>query len=376
MKKIGLYGGTFNPPHKEHINIAKNVLCELDLDLMIVIPSYISPHKIGVDVADGQARLEMLKLAFDGEEKIIVSDYELCKREVSYTYLTVEYFKNLYKDDELFLIMGSDMLENFPTWKNPQIIAKNVNIVLVQRVFDNIDTKKIVEDFTNKFNKPVVITKYLGQNYSSTSIRIRANLDLEFENQTSEKVYNYIIENNVYKKDKYYDFVCKKLPKKRREHTYGVILTAISLAKKLGVDSQKCALSALLHDVAKYEDYKNYKNFIVDSDVPKNVIHQFLGEHVIKEELGITDTDILNAVKYHTTARANMSMVEKIVYVADLIEQGRNYDGVEQLRKAVFNDFESGFKLCLKEVYKLLLKSEKPIYYLTKQAYDCYVDNK
>ncbi len=376
MKKIGLYGGTFNPPHKEHINIAKNVLCELDLDLLIVIPSYISPHKIGVDVADGQARFEMLKLAFDGEEKIIVSDYELCKREVSYTYLTVEYFKNLYKDDELLLIMGSDMLENFPTWKNPEIIAKNVNIVLVQRVFDNIDTKKIVENFTNKFNKPVIITKYLGQNYSSTSIRIRANLDLEFVNQTSEKVYNYIVENSVYKKDKYYDFVCKKLPKKRREHTYGVILTAISLAKKLGVDSKKCQLAALLHDVAKYEDYKNYKNFKIDGEVCESVIHQFLGEHVIKEELGITDIEILNAVKYHTTARANMSIVEKIVYVADLVEQGRNYDGVEQLRKAVFDDFESGFKLCLKEVYKLLLKSEKPIYYLTKQAYDYYVDNK
>ncbi len=373
MKKIGLYGGTFNPPHKEHINIAKNVVSELDLDLLIVIPSFISPHKIGVEVANGLQRLEMLKLAFQGEEKIIVSDYELCKKDVSYTYLTVEHFKNLYKYDELYFIMGSDMLENFPTWKNPEIIAKNVNMVLVQRVFDNIDTKKIVENFTTKYHKPVITTKYLGQNCSSTSIRIKANLDLDFSTETTEEIYNYIVENSVYKKDEYYDFVCKKLPEKRRKHTYGVILTAISLAKKLGADIKKCELSALLHDVAKYEDYKNYKNFKIDSGVCENVIHQFLGEYILKTELGVTDSEILNSVKYHTTARANMSLIEKIIYVADLIEQGRNYDGVENLRQAVYNDFESGFKLCLEEVYKLLLKRGKLIYYLTKQAYEYYV---
>ncbi len=373
MKKIGLYGGTFNPPHKEHINIAKNVLKELDLDLLIIMPSFISPHKIGSEVANSQARLDMLNLAFKGESKIVVSDYEICKKSVSYTYLTVEYYKNLYKNSQLYLIVGSDMLENFPLWKNPELIANSVNMVLVERIFDNIDTNKIISTYKNLFNKEVFVTKYAGQNASSTSIRIKAKLDLDFSSETTQEIYNYIVENNVYKKDKYYDFVCKKLPKKRREHTYGVILTAISLAKKLGVDSEKCCLSALLHDVAKYEDYNNYKNFKVDSDVPNSVIHQFLGEHIIKEELGIADNDVLNAVKYHTTARANMSQIEKIIYVADLIEQGRNYDGVDLLRQAVFNDFDNGFILCIKEVYSHLQKSQNPIYYLTKQAYDYYV---
>ena len=159
MKKIGLYGGTFNPPHKEHINIAKSVLKELGLDLLILIPSYISPHKIGVEVADGPKRLEMLNLAFKNQSKIIVSDYEICKKDVSYTYLTVEYFKNLYKDSQFYLIVGSDMLENFPKWKNPNQIASNVEMVLVERIYDNIDTNKIVADYEKLFNKPVIITK-------------------------------------------------------------------------------------------------------------------------------------------------------------------------------------------------------------------------
>ncbi len=373
MKKIGLYGGTFNPPHKEHINIAKSVLKELDLDLLILIPSYISPHKIGVEVADGPKRLEMLNLAFKNQSKIIVSDYEISKKDVSYTYLTVEYFKNLYKDSQFYLIVGSDMLENFPKWKNPNQIASNVEMVLVERIFDNIDTNKIVADYEKLFNKPVIITKIKGKDYSSTSIRIKAKLGLDFKDETTSEIYDYIEKNGLYEKDEFYSYVCQKLPLKRREHTYGVIMKAISLAKKLNVDVKKCEISALLHDVAKYEDCKNYKNFVIGDDVPESVIHQFLGEYLIKTELNVIDIEILNSVKYHTTARANMSIIEKIIYVADLIEKGRDYEDVDYLRKAVDKDFEKGFIICLEEVYKHLQKKGKPIYYLTKQAYDYYV---
>ncbi len=376
MKKIGLYGGTFNPPHNEHINIVKNVILELGLDLLIVIPTNVSPHKIGVEVADKTMRFEMLKLAFKGEKKVLVSDYEINNENISYTYLTVGHFKNEYPNCELYLIMGSDMLENFPKWKNPSQISELVNMVLVERVFDKIDTAKIVNIYTALYNKPVTVTKYLGQNASSTSIRIKSKLDLDFSTDTTREIYDYILQNNVYKKDEYYQFVCNKLPKKRRQHTYGVIMTAIRLAKKLNADVKKCELSALLHDVAKYEDYKLYSSFKLDGEVTESVIHQFLGEYIIKNELNILDQDILNAVKYHTTARKNMSLIEKIIYVADLIEEGRDYDGVELLRKKVDEDFESGFVYCVEEVYKHLLLKGKPIYYLTLEAYDYYVNKK
>ncbi|MBQ9782631.1 MAG: nicotinate (nicotinamide) nucleotide adenylyltransferase, partial [Clostridia bacterium] len=300
MKKVGLYGGTFNPPHIEHINIVKNVIKELDLDLLIVMPTYVSPHKIGAEVADKSMRFEMLSLAFKNDSKVLVSDYEISKQDVSYTYLTIEHIKKEYKGSELYFIVGSDMLENFPKWKNPNVIAKNVNMVLVERPFDKINTQKIIKIYENLYNKPVLVTKYLGQNVSSTDIRIKAKLDLDFSSDTSQEIYDYIIKNDVYKKDEYYSYVCNALPLKRRKHTYGVIITAIRLAKKLGADVKKCELSALLHDVAKYKDYKDYSNFELESDVPKSVEHQFLGEHIIKTELSISDEDILNSVKYHT----------------------------------------------------------------------------
>lgn len=376
MKRIGLYGGTFNPPHVEHINIVKNVLNELNLDLLIVMPTNVSPHKIGVEVADKSMRFEMLSLAFKNDSRVLVSDYEISKQDVSYTYLTIEHIKKEYKGCEIYFIVGSDMLENFPKWKNPSLIASDVNMVLVERPFDKINTQKIIKTYENLYNKRVLVTKYLGQNVSSTSIRIKAKLDLDFSSDTSQEVYDYIIKNDVYKKDKYYAYICNALPLKRRKHTYGVIMTAISLAKKLGADVKKCELSSLLHDVAKYKDYKEYSNFKLDENVPESVIHQFLGEHIIKTELSISDEDILNSVKYHTTARENMSLIEKIIYVADLIEEGRDYDGVDILRSEIEKDFEKGFVLCIEEVYKHLLKQAKPIHYLTKKAYDYYVCKK
>ena len=374
MQKIGIFGGTFNPPHKEHINIAKKVVKELDLDFLIVVPTFISPHKIGKDVASKKARLDMLNLAFCNEKNIIVSDFELNNEGVSYSYITVNYFSDKYKDSKLYFLMGSDMLENFPTWKNPEIIASKVEVVLIERPFENVDTKKIIATYEKLYNKKVIVTKYKGEKVSSTEIRLKAKLNLPINFDTSEEIANYVTKNDVYKKDKYFSLVCEKLTENRRKHTYGVILTAEKLAKQVGADESKCTLSALLHDIAKYENVEDY-NFTIPKNTPSAVAHQFLGEHICKTILDITDDEILNAVKYHTTGRENMSIVEKIVFVSDLIEENRTFEGVEELRKQVFIDFEKGFKLCIKELYKHLKNSQNDIYYLTKEAYDFYVKN-
>ena len=173
-------------------------------------------------------------------------------------------------------------------------------------------------------------------------------------------------------KNEYFSYAINALPEKRRLHTLGVILTAKSLAKRLGADENKAVLASLLHDVAKYKNYEDYKGFVKPKNCPKDVVHQFLGEYIIRTELNITDVDVLNAVKYHTTGRANMSLIEKIVYVADLIEPFRQYGMVKYLREVINKDFDSGFNICIKEVYEFLKQQKSDIYYLTVDALNYY----
>ena len=371
MEKIGIFGGSFNPVHTEHFKIAKGAIKELNLDKLLVVPTFTSPHKINESMLSGEERFNMLKIAFNGEEKIEISDYEINAKGISYTYLTVLHFKKLYPNAQLYLIMGSDMLENFPTWKNPKIIAENVEIVLLSRKGSDNLNQSAINKIKELYNKEVFFLKTEGECVSSSEVRLRAMLGLEFSSLVNNKVENYIIANNLYKGNKFYDYINKTLPIKRKIHTLGVILTAKSLAKKLNVNEEKVEIASLLHDIAKYEEVEKYED-ILPNNCPRDVAHQFIGEYILKTKLGVTDNDILNAVKYHTTGRGNMSTIEKIVYVADLIEPSRQYKMVSYLREVINRDFESGFKICVKEVLDFLKECGGEIYYLTEEAYKFY----
>ncbi len=117
--KIAIYGGAFNPVHNEHINIARAAITQLGLDKIIVVPTAISPHKKGCMTARGKDRLQLCRLAFCGLPEVEVSDYELKRGGISYSYVTCRHFKKLYKDDELYFILGADMLQSFRFWKEP-----------------------------------------------------------------------------------------------------------------------------------------------------------------------------------------------------------------------------------------------------------------
>ena len=123
MKKIGIYGGTFNPPHTGHLQAAKQAVELLGLDELLMIPDRIAPHKeIPAGSPTPDQRLEMLRIALAGEEKIKPSDIELRREGVSYTYLTLEGLRDLYPDARLTLLMGTDMFLSFETWKEPERI--------------------------------------------------------------------------------------------------------------------------------------------------------------------------------------------------------------------------------------------------------------
>lgn len=140
---------------------------------------------------------------------------------------------------------------------------------------------------------------------------------------------------------------------KRKVHTYGVVKTAIELAKQYGCDVYKAELAALFHDLYRSipVNVLNYhvKHLELDKkymDNP-NLSHGKIAAEMIQRDYGITDQDVINAVSYHTTGRPNMSLLEKIIYIADAIEPNRNYPGVKELREVVKEDLDKACYLSL-----------------------------
>ena len=374
MERIGVFGGSFNPCHKEHVNMAKAFIAEMGLDRLFIVPAYRPPHKSGAFLAPAKDRIAMLRLAFSGEQKISISEHEVKKGDVSYSYQTVEYFQTEYKNAEIFFLVGTDMLANFPQWKEPQRILNAATLVLVARGGE--DTESAAIKYYEKFSKPFVKLNYEGKRLSSTMARAACALGVEPETYMPASVCEYAIKNRLYS-DKYSDFVKKNLTTKRLEHTLGVTVLAQEYAKRVGEDVYKAYVAATLHDAAKYLSPADY-GYTVPDGVPEPVVHQFLGAFIAESVLKIDDKDIINAIKYHTTGRAGMSTLEKIVFLADLLEEGRAYPEVDKLRAAVNEDFFAGFATCVAALYSFLTEGGNTgdVYYLTKECRDYYADKK
>ena len=149
------------------------------------------------------------------------------------------------------------------------------------------------------------------------------------------------------------DFLKDHLTEKRQIHTEGVRKTAVYLAEKYGADPEKAGFAALCHDMYRSHSDEELnqlvKRFGLDDRYlnSRNLSHGKIAACSLREDFGIDDMDIINAIRYHTTGREGMSLLEKIIYIADAIEPGRNYPGVEKLREAAEKDLDLACYLSL-----------------------------
>lgn len=376
MKKIVIFGGTFDPVHLEHANAVKALITEFRADKVIIVPTFLPPHKNLVP-SSGTDRLNMLKIAFRGEEKAEISDFEINGRGKSYTYITVERFREEYPADDLYFCVGGDMLNDFKTWRFPERILAAANLVALKRGGFSSDFNSDAKYIEQKFGKKVEILNYSGKDVSSTEIRTYLAFDFKPDGIDPE-VYGYIKENGVYPPDKYQKYLSEHLTEKRLYHTANVVTAALKKAKQLGLDAEKVRVAATLHDCAKYDDPKKYKDFSMPCDLPAPVVHAFLGAYVAEKVLGVTDGEIIDAIRYHTSGKPQMSTLGKLIFVADMVEKGRVYQGVEELRAAYYSDagIDDCFALCLKEEVLHLLNKNERIYKATLDAYDYYLKDK
>lgn len=372
--RIAIFGGSFDPIHSEHVRLVKDAVRVLKLDKLFVMPALSPPHKSRKLAAD-EDRLAMCRLAFEGEEKVTVSDYEISRGGTSYTYLTCKEFKERYPSAELFFIVGTDMLRNFPTWKNPREILNCATLAVCSRGEEKKSLKKDAALFKREFGKKFVVLNYEGKDVSSTKIRVLAGAGERLTPFVDEKVAKYIEENGLYRVP--YAKEALALEKKhRKEHSLRVAETALVRAKAVGVSEDKALTAALFHDCAKNipSDSPLLNGFRVPEEVPSPVAHQFAGAYLAEKVFGISDEEIINAVRFHTSGRKGMSTLEKLIFLADMLEPERNFHGVDRLRESFYQDeaLDRCLLLALEETLTHLQNKGASVYRLTQEAYEFY----
>lgn len=368
--KIAIYGGAFNPVHKEHVNIALAAKSELGLDKVIIVPSNKSLHKLSTLTVRAKDRVEMCRHAFEKYEGFEVSDCEIKRGGITFSYVTCRRFKKLYPDAQIYFIMGADMLKSFHSWKEPEEILKCVTPAVCARE-NSAELTKYIKSYSARFKKDIVSFKYVGKNISSTRIRTLAALGEDIAEFVPSEVKNTIHLRNLYAMPEVWG-VKKLLTEERWQHTVRVALFAAKNASYANVYEYDAILAAALHDCAKYlgESSKELYGFNYPAGVPAPVMHQYTGAYVAEHTFKITDKYVLNAIRYHTSGRENMGNLEKLIFLADLLEEGRDFDGVEDLRKIFYRDIDKCLLAALDRQLKYLKTQKKPVYGLTERAYE------
>lgn len=343
--RIGIYGGAFNPVHKGHVKLAEEIKAKAHLDKIIIMPSGESPHKASEGLIDSYHRIKMCEKAFQGEDYII-SDLEIKREGKSYTVDTVRELKRIYPDDELFLIMGSDMLLSFHKWFLYGEILSYVTVCATTRQGD-ITTDELKKYSSEVLKKDTLIIDFEPFECSSTKVRNSLLMGEDVSSFVPSEVLAYINENALYT-DEYTSvrqLLRSRLDDYRFIHSLNVADSARQLAKIYGCDEEKAYFAGLTHDIMKNACKSEQlqimeKGGIILNRVEKNnpkLWHAMAGECYLRAEMGITDPEILGSVRYHTTGKAGMSLLEKIIYVADYISAERNYPDVGVMRDLALN---------------------------------------
>ena len=351
--KIGILGGTFDPVHKAHIEIARLAMERLSFDKVIFIPNGVPPHKKQSSIPN-EDKLNMLKIAIEDHKGFEIDTFELMKDDYSYLYLTLEYLKEKYPESELFFIAGSDNIEKIPEWKKAELLFSYATFVFVKRPDYELNEEGI-NKLKRDFNARTILIDYEGLDISSTDIRYAFENAKEVSSMLPSGVMEYIAENTVYPQES-----LKKLKsmigEKRFIHSVNVAKTAYQLAKAYGEDKDLAYFAGLFHDCAKKLEFDTQLEIINrnklysikerELEFPK-VIHALTGAYVARDEFNITNKKILDAIRFHTLGDVKMTLFDKIIYIADLISDERMYKGVEILREIAYNSIDKAILISI-----------------------------
>lgn len=396
--KIGIYGGSFDPVHNGHIAMIRSALKSGFIDCVIVIPSVRNSFKLYTNKLPPPYRLYMMKETVEGLglKNCYVCDVEYDIDGVSYTAVVLakltsdEYIseflisngikrKKAEEHHEFFWIMGSDTLGTFETWYKPGEILNYVSLLAAVRPGDDTDVEKTKASIKKNLGGKVEIFILDGVDCSSSGITTSGDYS-----QVPEPAVEFIKRHALYTENTKLEGVSEEARKqffevavwmyhylggKRLLHTLNVGYLSAHLADVFGCDKDKALIAGALHDCAKElpieQQLELAKKYSGDLFTEKKLLHSPAGATFAKEQLGIEDKEILDAICYHTTGKGYMSTLEKIVYLADKIEPSRNYTDLTPIREAAEKDLEGAMRMTAAAVRDKFVSQGRDIHPMT-----------
>jgi len=338
--KIGIFGGAFNPPHTGHVQAALNAVAQNNIDLLIVIPTGKPPHKFFPHGTPPPfRRLEMAKNSFPCSGGFLISDSEINSQENNYTIDTVKSINREYPGAELFLLVGNDMFDTLDTWKDSKALLKSVTPVLLPRDIIKISSSEIRKLLPERGGREFL----------------------------TDANYSYIIKHRLYDAKPDWDWLReqahKMLDPLRIPHVDACEKEAVKLAGCWNVDPDDAREAAILHDISKRLDFSQNMCIIAEHGInidmsgsgEEKLLHSITGALLAQSVFGVSEM-VADAIKWHTTGRACMTMLEKVIYIADYIESTRDFPGIDDLRIMAYKDIDEAMILGLEMTVKDLQK--------------------
>lgn len=381
---VGVFGGSFNPPHIGHITAVKTAFEWLKLKKVIFIPSRIPPHKkLAISSPNAEIRAELLRSCLASEPWAEVSEIELNRDSVSYTYDTLRELFSIMPNEQFVLLVGTDMFKSLESWFNGEWILRNVSIAVFCRTQQDGEViEQYAEKYKRLYNTIVDIVPNFAIEISSTKLRSLLS-ERKGREYTEKNEYAFIIKHGLYGAKPDYVWLRNQaysmLKLKRIPHVQGTEKVACELAELYGENVDDARTAAILHDITKKLDMqqqlilcKKY-GIMVDSleSSSEKLLHSKTGAYYSRDMFGISRR-VFEAIKWHTTGKAAMSLLEKIIYIADYIEPTRDFEGVDKLRELAYTDINLAMLLGLKMSVLELEERNVPVHHRTFEALEYY----
>lgn len=394
MKKIGIYGGTFSPIHKAHIAVANQAKEEFSLDEVWFLVNHVPPHKDFQDYCDVFLRLKMCEIALSGYEGLYAKDFECYDLDKSYTKDTLKRLNANFPDYKFYFIMGGDSLFSFENWVEPETISKYCSFLVALRDdterredYEN-KSKELSERFHTEFS--ILSCPYIP--ISSTDIRlwILEGNEKKVLDAISDDVYSFIKTHRLFSVEKDYDidkireYIAKYQKKSRYEHCLRVADTAANLAAHYLFPVKTAYVTGLLHDCAKHYTGEELLSLCEEFGIEVTpsekessyLLHGAVGAKLAQKEFGIDD-EMAHAITVHTRGSENMSLLDKIIFLADHIEPGRKrFSDLEHTRFMATRNIDTTVLLILQDTIKYLKQGNRPIDDTTMKTYNYYLNRR